>query len=1388
MQTRNSSVFGALCRCLVLTAFTLVTSVRGDHGDTHEWFGSGHFSEPTNWIPLGVPGTADAALFDDIFTTAFLFPDEEIVIDSLFIRDSRVTFEASEVFRMASMSLVSESEAALEVSGLQDCVGCGESLELQIHLQIESGGAVIGNGEGDFAEVFIPFSNGSLKLPDGALVVGTNGGRGQFTASGEVESALGVIGDNGGRGSVTIESLRGWTVERGLTVGADGTGSLVIDDNGKVQSGAAFIGNGQDGVGTVTVTGSDFFGELRSGLWESGAGGFVLGGAGQGSLEILNAGKVNSTSPILGFAPGSTGTALVSGDDSAWVSEGVFNIGGVALPPDTESFGGTGSLTVERGGVVITSATHPMYIGGGGVGSLAIQSSGEVQTGWIGSISGSAQGKGDVTVSGGGRWEAEFLWVGNRGEGTLSVLNGGKVEARTLTGIGVDAGGQGSATVAGFGSELVTPTLNIASSSESVGELNVGNFGTVLVTQGIVQIGPNGNLNLVGGTVRTDGFENTFGGLNLTDGLLSVEGSEGFTHYGNALIIDGAAAEDLPILSLQRNVVGNVFVSEASPVPAVLTVGNEHQARIELAENSELTAATNVFGNLAGSDGSILIYGGNFDAHSMSIGLFGTGSLEVVTGGEATTPKACLGCEASGNGSANISGTGSAWVVNQMLDVGGQTPEGRPGRQGGTGLLTVDDHAVVSTCDLVIWPGGTVVEQNGGRIETCFALVKGGALEISSTTAFDSVLSLSEGPLTIESNGTLRLLGSEGTNLIEGNVLNQGSAHLVGSATVTGQWINERNAETIVNPGEPDHELTVNGSFNNSGTVTLTSEQGQDVVFSLGPEHAFTNLAGGIINIDTGGGGTRLLDARLVNDGNLNLNAPLEMTHSLTINTGQLNLAGDSFLSVPGFTQSGGILLGAGNVVVNGPLAWTGGQMAGAGTTEVNGPITLSGPDTKTLNGRTLINNDIAHWTEGDIRGSVTTVITNSADATFNITGGGSFLSSFSSGAEFNNDGIINYGTDIGNAFAEIEAAVNNTGLVNIESGTMQIKLGGTSSGQFTVQTDGVLDFYRITSTLLPESSLSGAGTVRFSGAGHSAEINGTYDVGHTEVTNGRVEFQSDATTHSASLTDSFGQLGGSGTVTVTDAFTWTAGIMTGTGTTIVEGALDVSGPDNKFVVNGRTLVNQGVATWSGNGEITVGSGSAFTNAEGATLHINNNARMLGSFSEFNNEGIVNKGTETGNALTEIQTAFNNSGSVAVNAGTLLLAGGGTSSGQFAVAAGATLDFGRLNDEFSESASITAAGTVRFSGNGSTKNFAGSYDAARTEIDGGRVNFQQDVSTDDLTLGGGTGSLSGPSTMTVANSFTWTAGLMSGGGTTIVQGPTENLRLAQKLDRAYACA
>ena len=137
--------------------------------------------------------------------------------------------------------------------------------------------------------------------------------------------------------STVIESAG--AAARSLDIGQGGSGMLVIRSGGTLAvSGGSAIGNLPRGVGTVEVIGA-------GANWSS-ASSVVVGGLGTGTLLIQDGGTVNSGGGSVGLSVGPTGpgagTVTVTGAGSNWSNSGTIVVGGQ----------GTGTLVIQGAGLL----------------------------------------------------------------------------------------------------------------------------------------------------------------------------------------------------------------------------------------------------------------------------------------------------------------------------------------------------------------------------------------------------------------------------------------------------------------------------------------------------------------------------------------------------------------------------------------------------------------------------------------------------------------------------------------------------------------------------------------------------------------------------------------------------------------------------------------------------------------------------------------------------------------------------------------------------------------------------------------------------------------------------------------------------------------------------
>jgi hypothetical protein len=921
----------------------------------------------------------------------------------------------------------------------------------------------------------------------------------------------------------------------------------------------------------------------------------------------------------------------------------------------------------------------------------------------------------------------------------------------------------------------------------------------------------NGNLTISGGTLG--------GGGNLTlNGLFTW--TSGTMTGGGHTVANGGMVLDTSNFNVLNLVNGRVLDNAATAtwtgngVGAAIGIGgdavfnNLAGATLEVQSDAGLNGGTfnnaGLFRKSASSDTTSVTFLSRFNntgtvdvetgTVNIQAGGVGSGTFEVADGATLTFSGYTLSSASTITGTGNLRFEGGATNLAGTIDFSGSTTIAggtanfqrnvelpnltiSGGTLGGVGNVTVDG--------LLNWTGGTM----SGVGHT----VSNGQLVLTSSN--DSFRTINLDGRTLDNAGTAVWLGTGPINFINASTLNNlaGATFEVESdAAMTrgfgGGPSTFKNAGTFLKLLSTD-VTTIGILFNNdglvdvqTGTLTLSGGGVSNGTFAV-EDGAVLNFSGGTQTLGTASGITGV-GSVMFTGGTTNMKGTYSVIGGTTVGGGTPGGAPGgtaNFLTdvqLPALTLTGtGTLGGQGNVMISGLLTWTGGTMTGLGLTLAEGGIAISGTATKGLDGRTLNNFGTATWLGtgniGIINGGV---FNNLPGATFDVRnntnfGSGSFTMGF-----FNNMGTIRKSVSLG--ATTFNMTFNNTGIVDVQTGTFGLGLGGVNNGMLLVEAGATLNFNAPGYVLSTSSTVTGPGSVLFSVSpffgGASTNISGVFNVsGGTTITGGVVNFLTDE--ELSALTISGGMLTGSGNVTIDGLLTWTGGTITGLGDTLANGGINISGFGGK-TLDGRTIENAGTAIWAGTGNITVANGAIWNNLANATFDGRSNATMsgiIGAPSSFNNMGTFRKSVSS--AMTTMGLLFNNDGLVDVETGTLDLAGGGVSNGSITVASGTTLRFGGGTYTINPSSTISGPGNFIVGSDAinlpPSVSVVGTYSiSGATTITGGTANFFNDIDLPNLTLSGGT--LTGLGNVTIGGTLTWNGGTMSGTGNTVAKGST----------------
>ena len=743
-------------------------------------------------------------------------------------------------------------------------------------------------------------------------------------------------------------------------------------------------------------------------------------------------------------------------------------------------------------------------------------------------------------------------------------------------------------------------------------------------------------------------ISNDFGGPASTFTNSGTYTKSGVGTTEMAIAFDNSGTVDIQVGTLTLSGGGNDVSGDYSGAGSLEFSGGTH----------DLDAASTIaVGNVRFSGGTTTIAGG-----------YTTSGTTTVTGGTANL----IGATTSLGSGLSISG-GALNLSNSNATVGSFTQAG--GELGGAGTVTLT---------------GVGSSWTGGRISGTGKTTNTGTLALIGAAVKDIVT---------------RTLRNEGTvNWTSGGSDNTGRIRTGSGATLenAGQWNDQnafatsvsndfggpastfKNSGTYTKSGAGRSEFNI--AFDNSGTVDIQagtlalSGGGNDVSgdysgagtleFSGGTHDLDAASTIAVGNVRFSGGSTTIAGSyttsgtTTVTGGISNLTGTITSLGSgLSISGGVLNLSGSN-ATVGSFTQSGGELGGAGTVNLTGVgSSWTGGRMSGTGKTTNTGTLALSGAGLKDMITRTLRNEGTVNWSGGafDSSGRIRTGSGATIENTAQWNDQNTFTTSISndfggSASTFKNTGTY---TKTGAGTTEISNVFDHSGTLDIRSGTLRLGGGGAQTGTTKIATGTTLDLF--------------AGTHTISGAG--VELNGRLLLSGASVTatgalvaaaNSTLELSSgtftvDGTVNTGGYIQSGGDLAGTGTVTLTGAgSSWTGGRMSATGKTTNTGTLNLSGGGVKDLLT-RTLRNEGTVNWSGGafdsaGRIRTGSGATIENTaqwnDQNALATSLSNDFGGSASSFTNSGTY---TKTGAGTTDIANGFDNSGTLDVRAGNLIL-------------------------------------------------------------------------------------------------------------------------------------
>lgn len=852
---------------------------------------------------------------------------------------------------------------------------------------------------------------------------------------------------------------------------------------------------------------------------------------------------------------------------------------------------------------------------------------------------------GDALVEAGARVDVANT---NGGGGTVivegarvAVLDGALIDASGITGggdirVGGDALGSG-ASVRNASATVIAPTATLRADASGGNASGVGDGGRVIVWSDDYT-GFHGSISARGGALGGDGgFVETSSAGNL-QALGTVDASAPAGTAGEWLL-------DPYNITINTSANSNGSFNGGSPNLFTPTgnsaVANRDAIQASLNSGTSVTVSTGGTGSPGTQAGTLTVAapitktgGGN-----ATLSLNAASTISFSAGAAVTSTAGALGL--------SLATTGGAITNLPNIDLNGGTLT-----LSSTATSTQVAGGVISGNTSVVKAGTSAFQLRAGQSYTGTTTINGGSLQLTAANALpdSTAVTINSGTLNLANfsdtvgsvggaggvslgSGTLTTGGNNASTTLGGLISGTGGLVKNGTGTFTLGGNNTYSGATSINAGTlqlgaanriannsavtvaTGASLALNGfaetlgSLSGDGSITLGS--GSLTVGSGNVSSTFNGVISGTGGLTKGGTGTFTLGGANTWSGATSITGgTLQLGGSERIaNNSAVTLSAGTTLALSGFNESVGSLAGSGTVSLGAGTLTTGlngtsttysGVLAGTGTvTKLGaGTFTLSGVNTFTgalnVQAGTLGFGSANRLTGGNavtISPGASLLLNNnsqtlgSLSGTGNVTLGSGTLTSGTNGGSTAYGGVIS-GTGglakSGTGVLTLTGANTYTGATTINAGTLRLGAAErlSNSSALNVLAGATFDLNGSSETV---ASMAGAGSIQLGTSGATLATAGTTTTAFSGVLAG-----------TGNLTK-----GGTGTLTLSGANSYTGATQVNAGTLIAANATALGGTaTGTTVASGATLRVSNAAV--GNENVTL-SGNGVSNAGALT-------------------------------------------------------------------------------------------------------------------------------------------------------------------------------------------